>query len=154
MRRLISHWKTQPPEYREYLLIYVIGLLWAVAYYIFPTIDTTKLVSGLLVAVWCGTTVIGAALSLTGLIRGDNLLLERLGVSITLLAPIIYIFVQIGGALDALWGVEGLEAAGTYVPRILLGLWLLVFLNKRRRHLARKVRIAKQTPLDRETQEL
>ena len=133
-------------EHRDYFYIYIAASLWALSYLIFtpPTADIVIL-DRIVVWLWLGATVVGSLVALIGLVTRDNLLLERLGVTILVSSPIVYSALQIGIILYYSLGTTYTEE--TWLSRIYLvffGLWVFFFINKRRRQLSLRVAQLKQ----------
>lgn len=131
------------------------ALLWSVTYFIFTPPATNNIVlDRLTISLWLVTTSIGAILAIIGLLTKDNLIVERLGVTLVMLTPVVYTLIQI--AIIFYYIIVPEDASTPWESRInlvFLGLWIFFFLNKRRRQLSRQVREAKNRPLASETQE-
>lgn len=131
----------RPQEHRDYFFIYIVASLWALSYLLFtPPTAEIVLLDRVVVWLWLGATVVGSILALIGLITKDNLLLERLGVTILVSSPLVYSALQLGIILYYALGTTHTD--DTWLPRIYLvffGLWVFFFINKRRRQLSLKV---------------
>ena len=93
--------------------------------------------------------LVGAALAVAGVLRNDHLTLERLGVSLLMVQPIVYAVFQL------VQTIVDLVLLGTTQRShlVLLGLWPAWWLWKRYRVLSRRVAEAKETPLPSERAE-
>lgn len=149
----IRSWKTLPPEHKDYLFIYSAGLVWALSFFFFTPAATHSLLGGIVVTLWCGSAALGAILALIGLITRDNLLLERLGTTFIMMTPLIYSLVQIGLVIYAFIDPTVVGDPTSRLHLVFLGIWLFLFLNKRRRQLSAGVKLAKTTPVATETDE-
>lgn len=154
MNNIFTKWRSLPSEHKDYVFIYVWGFLWAVSYLIFTPTTTFTLVTQTIIWLWTITAMIGSGLALTGLLNGNNLLVERLGVTLLLIAPLAFALTQLSLVLYAL--IDSHEAPFDPTQRmhlIFLGFWPFLFLNKRRRQLKNRVLIARATPLASEFRE-
>lgn len=149
MKTILSFWKTSPPEHKDYLFIYAWGALWASVYLIATPPSTTGVFGATLAYTWCLTMVVGGALGVAGLLRRDNLILERLGISLLMTGPIAFGLTQLGLIIYEYYSPG--ENPISRVHLIFLALWPYLFLNKRRRQLKNRVRLLKKIPLGDET---
>lgn len=152
---LIERWKTLPAEVKDYLFVYVWGILWFVAYLAFSPASTFLLLDRPIIALWCIAATVGAVIAIMGLFRRDYLLLERMGVTIMMVGPILYAVTQT--FLIIFYTVNPELSASSPLDRvhlIFLGLWPLVFLIKRLRVLSRRVGVVATTPLEREEKDI
>ncbi len=151
MKTLKRFWGSSPPEYKDYLFIYSWGAIWATAYFFFTPAATLTVFSTVLVALWAGVTVLGAVLAVAGLLRRDNLLLERFGVNLLMVGPLAYAVTQLGLLVFSAIVPEFTDDAFARVHLVFFALWPYLFLNKRRRQLKNRVRLVKKIPLIDET---
>ena len=155
MRTLLRFWRSITPEHRDYLYVYMSALLWSVTYFVFtPAATDSIILDRLITSFWLVTASIGAILAIIGLLTKDNLIVERLGVTLVMLTPIVYTLIQI--AIIFYYIIVPEDAVTPWESRInlvFLGLWIFFFLNKRRRQLSRQVREAKKRPLASENRE-
>lgn len=154
MKALIKFWKSITPEHRDYVFVYLSALAWAVSYLIYTPAATSGIVDSIILFLWLGVAALGAVLALLGIIKKDNLLTEKLGVTFLMTVPMIYVLLQVSIIIYYIIVPE--DAVTPWEARlnlIFLGLWLFFFLNKRRRQLARQVRAANNTPLPDESPE-
>ncbi len=150
MRPHFNSWKSLAQESRDYLIIYAWGLLWVVVYFFFPPTTTLSILNVGLLAAWTGASAVGAAIAMWGMLTKDNLLVERFGVTLLMVAPIVYTSTQLGLLVYSLFDPSILSPTGHWYDRlylVVLGFWPFWFLNKRRRQLTRQVTLAKNTPL-------
>lgn len=149
MSPILSKWRSLPSEHQDYVFIYAWGFLWAASYLFFTPTTTYALVTQTIIWLWTITAITGSVLALIGLLSGNNLLLERMGVTFLLIAPLAFGLTQI--ALVVYGIVDPLGSPSDPAQRahlIFLGLWPFLFLNKRRRQLKNRVIIARATPLE------
>lgn len=142
-------WVPLPPDSKDYFLVYLWGMLWAIVYFLLPPVTTLSFLAHVVIAVWCGVSVVGAFLAILGLLTRDNLLLERLGVTILMVAPGTYAITQLGLFITGFFIQLSTDPFGRF-HLVFLALWAFFFLNKRRRQIKRKVAEAKATPLESE----
>jgi len=131
----------------DYLFVYTASLLWSISTFILP-INSKDTVSPFVQFLWSGIAAVGSIIAIIGLIKQNNLLLERLGVSLIMANPIIFIALELALLIYDLLNPH--QATGTWYNRLnvmFLGLWVVAFLNKRRRQLRHAVLEAKKTPL-------
>ena len=154
MRRFIRAWRGLPAEHKDYFFVYVAGILWATSYLIFTPPTTLLIVwDRVVIALWLASTLVGASMALYGLLIRDNLLAEKFGVTILTLTP-PFCRVRQPGPTSLMSPVHDPPPGPTsLVHLIFLSLWLWLFLNKRRRQLSRRSRLASITPLPSETEE-
>lgn len=145
MKSILHFWKTSPPEQKDYLFIYSWGVIWALVYLIAPPVATVNVFSTILVLLWTGTTMAGGVMCIFGLIRRDNLIVERFGISLLSIGPLAYALTQLGLLIFAT--VTGVGDPFSRVHLIFFALWPYLFLNKRRRQLKARVRLVKKIPL-------
>src|SRR6187402_1229952 len=96
MKSLKRFWETSPPEYKDYLFIYSWGAIWALVYFFFIPVSTLNVMNRVGVGLWAAVTIAGGVLAVAGLLRQDNLLLERLGVNLLMVGPLAYAVTQLG----------------------------------------------------------
>jgi hypothetical protein len=150
MRMKFRPWSTLPPDHKDYVAIYIAGLIWVSTYLAFAPAVTYTIVGRISVVLWCSAAIIGALISLYGLLSRDNLIMERFGVTLMMVAPALYSLTQLAiFAAILLYPHEYAAATNAFdrLPIIFLGLWPFLWLNKRRRHLKAQVKAAKNTPL-------
>jgi len=151
MKSLRRFWDTSPPEYKDYLFIYAWGAIWALVYLFFTPAATYNLTSTFIVALWAGVAVTGACIAIWGLIFRDNLIVERFGVNLLMIGPMAYALTQLGllifFAFAAPAGVEPPTDPLSRLHLVFFALWPYLFLNKRRRQLKSRVKLAKKMPL-------
>lgn len=150
MNRLVTSWKRLPHDHRDYVYIYVTVLLWALAYYFFtPPITELLVLDRLVLSLWLGVTIFSSVVAITGLLTRNNLLLERFGVTVLSITPLIYASLQV--ALITYLAVLPDLDISTWQNRIylvFLGAWGFIFLNKRRRDLSHRVYEIKNSPVE------
>ena len=148
-------WKKLPSEQKDYFFIYITGALWAVTYFFLTPVATLGVVDRAVLGLWLGSAVVGAVLAVLGLVRQDNLLVERLGVNILMVTPLIYAALQFAITISILVTHPEGDATTPWYSRvalIVMALWLFLFLNKRRRQLKRRVQEVKLSPLPAESE--
>lgn len=131
------------PEKLDYFLIYTVGGVWAASFLFFTPATVQVILGHPITIAWTSVAMLGAVLAIVGMLRNDNLLLERLGVKLLLIAPLAFVLVSIA------LGIVELIQDGT-TPRlhqVVLALWPTMILRKRLRELRDHVIIAKDTPL-------
>lgn len=148
----IRIWKTLPPEHKDYLFIYLAGLIWATTLLVFTPTITHSFLGDVVVILWCSSAIIGAILAICGLLNRDNLLLERLGTTLIMVTPLVYSIAQAGLVVYAFFDPAASGEPTARLHLIFLGLWLFLFLNKRRRQLKARVKIVKEAPTASEIQ--
>lgn len=141
-------WRNLPSEYKDYVFIYIWGFVWALSYLIFTPTATFSILSQVIIYLWTITAMAGAVFALIGLLTGNNLLLERLGVTFLMTAPVAFVLTQTALTFYGYLEPDGPIDPVQRVHLIFLGLWPLLWLNKRRRQLKSRVILAKATPLD------
>lgn len=154
MKIKLQAWKKLPSEQKDYFFIYITGALWAVTYFSLTPIATLGVIDRTVLGFWLGSAVVGAALGVAGLLRQDNLLIERLGVNILMVTPLIYGALQVAITFSILVAGTGTPEAPWYgrIALIVMAIWVFLFLNKRRRQLRNKVQEAKLSPLPAESE--
>ena len=154
MRRFIRAWRGLPAEHKDYFFVYVAGILWATSYLIFTPPTTLLIVwDRVVIVLWLASTLVGAIMALYGLLIRDNLLVEKFGVTILTVTPLFYMVLQAGLIFLMTLDNDPATDPTSLVHLIFLSLWLWLFLNKRRRQLSRRSRLASITPLPSETEE-
>ena len=157
MKAVKKFWKSTPSQYKDYLFIYLWGVIWGVLNLVQPRVigqEVQPLAELGIIAgrFWAAMAIIGGILAVAGLVRKDNLVLERAGVSLLMIAPIAYAATLLGELIFR--GVGGEVAAASSDWRILttmvFALWPFLFLNKRRRHLRNRVVLVSKIPLNNE----
>lgn len=144
---VISSWKSHTQEDRDYAIVYMWGAIWCAIFFAITPVSVDNIFSRLVVILWTLAGLVGAVIATFGLWQKDNLLLERLGVTFLMLAPVAYSITQFG-----VWLFEILTTGESQrFHLIIMGLWPFFFLRKRRHHLSARVREAKATPLPGET---
>jgi len=150
MRKKFRPWSSLPPDNKDYVAIYAWGLIWVALYLAYAPATTYTVVGRISVVLWCGLAIAGALIALFGLLTRDNLILERLGVTLMMVAPALYALTQFA-IFIAILTIPDAYPVGTNafdrLPIVFLGLWPFFWLNKRRRHLKAQVKVAKSTPL-------
>lgn len=149
---LKKFWKSTPAEYKDYLFIYLWGGIWAVLNLIQPRliggdqIDAFGIYAG---RFWALITIIGAVLAVLGLVRKDNLLLERAGVNLLMVGPVAYSAVMFGELIFRFVDptVEEVGSSWRVLTVAVFALWPFLFLNKRRRQLKSRVKLVSEIPL-------
>lgn len=146
MKSIRHFWETSPPEQKDYLFIYSWGALWALVYLIATPTSTVSVISITLVTFWTLVTMVGGVLGCLGLIRRDNLVVERFGVNLLMVGPLAYALTQLGLAL---FGIVTPITSDPFarIHLIFFALWPYLFLNKRRRQLKNRVNLVKKIPL-------
>lgn len=137
------------PENRDYLVVYLWGALWTAWFVVFTPDPLASLFYRGTVVLVAALGLGGAALAVAGVLRNDHLTLERLGVSLLMVQPIVYAVFQL------VQTIVDLVLLGTTQRShlVLLGLWPAWWLWKRYRVLSRRVAEAKETPLPSERAE-
>ena len=151
MKRLSKAWKALTHDHRDYVYIYVTLLLWALAYYFFtPTITQFLVIDRFVLTLWVGVTIFSSSVAMWGLFTHNNLLLERLGVTVLSVTPLIFASLQTALIFYlAISTPEGQDVWQTRIYLVFLGLWGFIFLNRRRRELSRRVSEIKHTQVER-----
>jgi hypothetical protein len=140
-------WKMLTTDQREYVVIYIVAILWCVSYLIFFPLTTALLVDRTVFILWILPVIVGSVLAILGTVSGDNLILERLGVTLVMIGPAMYGLFQIGLTVFFLMTApEGVDLTAR-IPLVILLVWLFLLLNRRHRQLGTLVREAKNTPL-------
>jgi hypothetical protein len=153
MTSRLAHWRTLPSEHKDYMLIYAWGFFWVLSYVIFTPTNTFTLLNQLIIWFWCVASATGAVIAFIGLVFRDNLLLERFGVHLLMIAPAMFALTQTGLVIyGLLYPDNGVIDASQRIHLIFLGVWPFLFLNKRRRILKKRVIIARATPLEYENE--
>lgn len=152
-RHRFRAWSTLPADHKDYVFIYLWGSLWSLTYLLFTPTTTVSLITELSIILWASIGIIGGFLAFTGLIVRDNLIVERLGVSLLIIAPTVFTAIQLALVI---WSfidptIFPNSPATNRIALVALGMWPVLFLNKRRRQLKTRVDIAKETPLLSET---
>lgn len=150
MKSIRHFWKNSPPEQKDYLFIYSWGAIWALVYLIATPTTTTSILNFALVALWAGVTIVGGALGVTGLVKRDNLVIERFGVNLLMIGPLAYAITQLGLALVGIVLPDFSDPINR-IHLIFFALWPYLFLNTRRRQLKNRVNLVKRIPLYEET---
>lgn len=145
MKSLRQFWNSSPPEQKDYLFIYSWGALWSLVYLLATPASTLNVFSVTLVALWTGVTALGGGLGVWGLVTRDNLLVERLGVSLLMIGPFAFALTQLGLMIFGLF--TGIGDPFARIHLIFFALWPYLFLNKRRRQLKARVKLVKRVPL-------
>lgn len=133
-------------------MIYAWGGIWAAIYLIFPPAATLNVLSQATVYLWTIASILGALTAVAGLLTRDNLLMERLGVHLLMVAPIVYGLTQLGLFVYGFYDNLPTDPFDRF-HLIFLALWPFFFLNKRRRQLKARVADAKGAPLPSESAE-
>lgn len=152
MTSQLSQWRTLPSEHKDYMVIYVWGFVWVLSYVVFTPTNTFTLLNQIIIWFWCLASMSGAVMAFVGLVFRDNLLLERFGVHLLMIAPAAFALTQTSLVIyGILYPENGVIDPVQRVHLIFLGAWPFLFLNKRRRILKNRVIIARATPLEYET---
>lgn len=151
MRTLKSFWSNSPAEYKDYFFIYLWGVLWPAIYLLITPQYTFYIIHQIYIVLWTVTTALGGILAVSGLVFRDNLLLERLGVTLIMAGPVAYAVTQLGTLIfKTVTDIPYFGSPLNHVHLIFFALWPLLFLNKRRRQLKARVEISKKVPLESE----
>jgi hypothetical protein len=153
MRKKFRPWSSLPPDHKDYIAIYAWGLIWLTSYLTYAPSVTYTVVGRISVVLWASIAIIGALVALFGLLTRDNLIMERFGVTLMMVAPAMYALTQLAIFVAILVAPHAYaESFNAFdrLPIVFLGFWGFLWLNKRRRHLKFQVREAKTTPLRRE----
>lgn len=146
MKSIRRFWENSPPEQKDYLFIYIWGAIWALVYLIATPTSTLTVLSATLVVLWTLVTIVGSILGSVGLVKRDNLVVERFGVNLLMVGPLAYALTQLGLAMFGLVApFPGDPFARIHL--IFFALWPYLFLNKRRRQLKNRVNLVKKIPL-------
>jgi hypothetical protein len=137
------------PENRDYLVVYLWGALWTTWFVVFTPDPLASLFYRGTVVLVAALGLGGAALAVAGVLRNDHLTLERLGVSLLMVQPIVYAVFQLVQTIVDLVLLSTTQRSHL----VLLGLWPAWWLWKRYRVLSRRVAEAKETPLPSERTE-
>lgn len=141
-------WKELKPDQRDYVRIYAWGVLWSTWFFLF-TPNTLTFLDKPAALILSASGVVGGLIALVAVFNKDPLLLERLGVGLLVVAPFAYSFVQAVAV-----GIELVTQGSTQRSHlILLGIWPVLFLHKRRRQIRDMVKAAKETTLPSEEEE-
>jgi len=135
---------------KEYLYIYSVSFLWALSYAVFTPAASVDVLTYSGIIVWTGLTMIAAVVGIAGILKRSNLILERLGVTILMITPLTYAVLQLGIIIYEIRSPEP-DTPLMRISVILIGLWLFIPLNYRRRELANRVKEAVNpdtTPID------
>lgn len=150
MKSIRRFWENSPPEQKDYLFIYIWGAIWALVYLIVTPTSTLTVLNASLVVFWTVVTAVGGILGSIGLVKRDNLVVERFGVNLLMVGPLAYAMTQLGLAMFGLMApLPGDPLARIHL--IFFALWPYLFLNKRRRQLKTRVKLVKRIPLYDET---
>lgn len=149
MQHRVRAWSTLPADHHDYVFIYIWGTVWALSYLFFPPAATLSILTVVTIAIWTGVTAIGGIVALWGLLTRNNLIVERFGVTLLMVGPIIYTLTQITLLIWLIADPSALPASDPLdrVAVTVMGFWPFLFLNKRRRQLKFLVNSAKRTPL-------
>lgn len=150
---LLSRWKGLPAEHRDYVFVYAAGIAWFLVYFIFSPPSTYILLSPAIIALWCFAAIIGGIVAITGLFKRDTLILERSGVIVMMVGPISYGLTQFV-LLFASNFTSDLNAGVNRLHLVFLSIWLFTYLLKRLRQLNRTARLASDTPLASEEEDV
>lgn len=150
MRSLLTAVRETVGVQRKYLFVYAASFLWALSYALYTPLASVNLITQSGVYAWTGYTMLASTIGMIGILRKNNLLVERLGVSLLMLTPIIYSFMNFGIMM-----YEAFSPAPDFpllrISGMFFGLWLYIPLSYRRRDLAARVKEATKTPLDTES---
>jgi len=144
---LFRRWKALPGEHKHYVLIYTTVVLWCIAYFIFFPESMVLFADRIYFLFWMIPVVVGAVVAIKGMLSHDNLLLERLGVSLVMIAPIAYALLQAGVAVGLFVTPSPGEDVTGRIPLIILAFWLFLTLRNRSRELNEQLDSAKNLPL-------
>lgn len=147
-------WADTPSDYKDYLFIYLWGVIWAVLNLVQPrTVDGGD--GGVVtVQVLLGIVAVGGVIAIVGLVRKNNLLLERLGVLILMIGPATYGLILLGSLIYASINGATVEDNWRLVTVMVYAVWPYLFLNKRRRQLRNRVRLVSKIPTPNEDTKL
>ena len=139
-------WANTPSDYKDYLFIYLWGVIWAVLNLVRPlTVDGGD--GGVItVQVLLAVVAAGGIIAITGLVRKNNLLLERLGVLILMIGPATYGLILLGSLIYQSVNGATLDDNWRLLTVMVYAVWPYLFLNKRRRHLRDRVRLVSKIP--------
>lgn len=161
MKAVKKFWKSTPSEYKDYLFIYLWGVIWGGLNLVQPRVVGQEVQPlgqfGVYVgAFWAAMAVVGGIIAVVGLVRKDNLVLERAGVSLLMIAPVAYAFTLLGelvfrGLVPT--AVPSASSDWRLMTLMVFALWPFLFLNKRRRHLRSRVVLVSKIPLTDEDKE-
>lgn len=139
----MKRWKQLTPEDRDYAVIYLAGAVWCGVFLFVPPSAVLLVFDRVVGSLWSGAGLVGAVMALAGLFARDHLLLERFGVRLLLIAPLVYSLMQ---AVTAFTELNGTGMSQRW-HLIFLGLFVAAWLRKRLRKFGALVRDAKETPL-------
>ena len=138
------------PSLNSYFYVYLFALLWALAYMVYTPPTALLLLSPIGIDLWMGITIGAAIIGMVGILMENNLLIERLGVSILASTPLLYALLQIG-VVAYEWATPGADVdLGIRINSLFSGLWLFYLLFWRQQDLTTKVRLARRIPTKRE----
>lgn len=157
MKAVKKFWKSTPSEYKDYLFIYIWGVIWAALNLVQPRVvgqevqplSDLGVISG---RFWAAIALIGGVLAVIGLVRKDNLVLERAGVALLMVGPIAYAVTLFGELIFRSVGGEFSSVSSDWriLSLMVFAIWPFLFLNKRRRHLRNRVHLVAKIPLNEE----
>lgn len=159
MKAVKKFWKSTPSEYKDYLFIYLWGVIWGGLFLVQPRIigpeadiAAWSTSAGRL---WAVISITGGVLAILGLVRKDNLVLERAGVTLLMVGPLAYAATLLGELIirtSVYPESTSLSADWRLLTVIVLALWPFLFLNKRHRHLRNRVHLVREIPLNEENE--
>lgn len=159
MKAVKKFWKSTPSEYKDYLFIYLWGVIWTALNLVQPRVvgqESQPLADlGVLTGrFWAAIALVGGILALIGLVRRDNLVLERAGVSLLMVGPIAYGATLLGELIyRAVSGeIPVISSDWRILVTMVFAMWPFLFLNKRRRHLRNRVHLVSKIPLNEENE--
>lgn len=147
MNHRIQGWKSLPSAHKDYAVVYALGVLWATVYLVFTPEATENFFDRILVILWVTPAAIGAVIGVFGIFTRDSLLLERLGVTLFMIAPAVFTVIQL--SLTYVSIIDGIDSTdpSNRMYLIVAGALIFTLLNRRRRYLVALVRQAKRVPL-------
>lgn len=139
----MKRWKQLLPEEHDYAIIYTAGAVWCAVFLFLPPSAVLVVFDRVVGSLWSGAGLVGALVALYGLFFRDHLLLERFGVRLMLIGPLVYSLMQAVTAFTEL----GQTGSSQRWHLIFLGLFLAAWLRKRLRKFGSLVKDARETPL-------
>lgn len=153
MRHTFNKPKLTAPPFHSFFYVYLFGLVWAIVYAIFTPPTIALLLSKWGVEAWMLYTAVAAIIGMVGIVRESNLLVERLGVSMLAVTPLLFSVAQIGIVIYELVDPGDDIDINVRISSFVLGLWLFYPLFWRQRDLTSRVKLARRTPLQHELEE-
>lgn len=146
MNKINTVWRSLKAEDRDYIGVYLWGGLWVSWFMAFTPAPITGLVFRGVIVLFGLVALVGVVFAVRGVLVGDHLITEKLGLLLLMAGPGSYTILQAGQSVVDL--VTTGETQRSHL--ILFGAWPVLWLLKRHRHLSRQVGEARATPLPEE----